>query len=63
MAGLTSTDDYVNEWRRVARPCAGEPQAAARAEAERLVVEYDSDRVRKLVEHGGRATEPEQDEQ
>ena len=60
VAGLTSTDDYVTQWRRVTQPCEGDPQAAARAEGERLIAEYDSERVRTLVERGGLATEPEQ---
>ena len=59
VAGLTDADDYVREWRRVTAPCEGDPQAAAKAEAERLQAEYDRDRIQKLVNRGGLDTERE----
>ena len=36
VAGLTTTDDYVNEWRRVATSVEGDAIAAAHATAQRL---------------------------
>ncbi len=53
VAGLTNADDYVLEWRRSTQPCSGNPQVAAQTEAERLQHEYDSERVRALVNNGG----------
>ena len=53
IAGLTDADDYVLQWRRDSKPCAGNPEEAARTEAERLQQEYTRDRVRALVDNGG----------
>ncbi|MEM7091861.1 MAG: virulence factor [Actinomycetota bacterium] len=53
VAGLTDADDYVLEWRRVAVPFDGEPEAGARGEAERLQELYTRERVRSLVDAGG----------
>ena len=53
VAGLTDADDYVLEWRRVAVPFDGDPQAGAQAEAERLQDDYPRERVRALVDNGG----------
>ena len=53
VAGLTDADDYVLQWRRVTQPCTGDPEDAAKAEAERLQELYGRDRVRALVESGG----------
>lgn len=53
VAGLTNADDYVLQWRRVSEPCAGDPEVAARTEAERLQDLFDRDRVRALVDNGG----------
>lgn len=61
VAGLTTTDDYVLQWRRVTKPCDGDPQSAAQTEAKRLQTEYNNDRVRKLVEAGGLSSETEQE--
>ena len=58
VAGLTDADDYVQQWRRSSQPSEGDPELAARAEAERLQGLYDSDRVRTLVDNGGLETEP-----
>jgi hypothetical protein len=53
VAGLTDADAYVLQWRRVSQPCAGDPRAAARSEAERLQQQYSRERVRALAENGG----------
>ena len=53
VAGLTDTDSYVQQWRRVARPLTGEPQTAAETEAARLEDTYDRDRLEELVAAGG----------
>lgn len=56
VAGLTETDDYVNEWRRVAASVGGDPVAAAHATAEQLDSEHPRDVLEALVANGGLAT-------
>ena len=56
VAGLTETDDYVNEWRRVAASVDGDPAAAAHATAEQLDTEHPRDVLEALVANGGLAT-------
>jgi len=56
VAGLTETDDYVNEWRRVAASVDGDPVAAAHATAEQLDSEHPRDVLEALVANGGLAT-------
>ena len=59
IAGLTSADDYVQEWRRVSQPCEGsDPEHLARTEAERLQDLYPRDRLRELAGNGGLEPEP-----
>jgi hypothetical protein len=53
VAGLTETDAYVQQWRRVARPIEGDPTTAADTEAERLEATYHRDRLEQLVAGGG----------
>ena len=47
-AGLSGTDAYLNEWRRVSVP--GEDPAA---EAARIEAEYDNARLRALIANDG----------
>jgi len=54
VAGLTSTDDYVNEWRKVARPLTDEdPATQARALADKLDAECPRPILEALVANGG----------
>ncbi|MEM9203401.1 MAG: virulence factor [Actinomycetota bacterium] len=53
VAGLTTTDDYVNEWRRVATSVDGDPIAAAHATAEQLDNDISRDVLKALVANGG----------
>jgi len=54
VAGLTSTDDYVNEWRKVSEPLASEDAATeAQARADALTTEYSEERLEALVWTGG----------
>ena len=55
-SGASSTDDYLEDWRR-ADPYEvdGEVEAIADAEAARLDTEYDKDALRALIENGGHA--------
>jgi len=60
VAGLTDADDYVLEWRRASQPLTGDPEVAAKAEAERLEELYPRDRLRELVGNGGLEPEDQQ---
>jgi hypothetical protein len=54
--GAKDADAYMAEWRK-ATPyeVEGEPDAVAAAEAARLEAEFDSARLKALIETGGRA--------
>jgi hypothetical protein len=54
-AGAAETDAYLAEWRR-AEPydVEGEPDAVAAAEAARIELEYDTGRLRALIDNDGR---------
>ena len=54
--GAKDADAYLAEWRK-ADPyeVAGEPDAVAAAEAARLEAEYDTVRLRALIDNNGRA--------
>ncbi len=52
-AGKKTAQDYVGEWRRVARPCGVDLADEAAAEAARLEVEYTKQRLFDLVDAGG----------
>jgi len=55
--GADSTDDYLADWRRgTPEPCGDDLQAEAEARAAQLEADYPSERVRILVENGGRDT-------
>ncbi|HAE08978.1 MAG: hypothetical protein EBY34_00155 [Alphaproteobacteria bacterium] len=54
--GADSTDDYLAEWRRSApEECGEDLDAEAAARAAALDTEYTPERVRALVENGGKA--------
>ena len=55
IAGLTATDDYVNEWRRQASTPDGDPAEAARGIAAAFEHDYPRDRLEALVANGGLA--------
>ena len=53
--GLTGTDAYLAEWRRgEPEPCGDDIEAEADATLARLENEYGRDRLRQLVDNGGR---------
>ncbi|MGI9406617.1 MAG: virulence factor [Hyphomicrobiaceae bacterium] len=58
-SGAAGTDDYLADWRRAdPEDIEGDDlEALANAEAERLTADYDKDRVKALIDNGGRATE------
>lgn len=53
--GAVDTDAYLAEWRRGApEPCGDDLEAEADATVARLESEYGRDRLRQLVDNGGR---------
>ena len=52
-AGKRAASDYIEEWRRTARPCGDDLEAEANAEAARLEAAYTRERLAALVEAGG----------
>ena len=54
--GASDTDAYLAEWRKAdPYPLDGDPQSIAEAEAARLETEYDSERLKALIDNEGRA--------
>lgn len=54
--GARDTDSYLAEWRKAAPyEVAGEPEEIAKAEAARIEAEYDSGRLKALIDNEGRA--------
>ncbi len=53
VAGLTATDDYVNEWRRVTTTPDGDPVAAAQAIAAAFENDIPREQLEALVANGG----------
>lgn len=54
-AGRGSSDQYLEDWRRVSTNHTGSPQEAARAEAERLEAAFDDDLLEKMIKAGGKS--------
>jgi hypothetical protein len=55
-SGASETDAYLADWRRADPvPCGDDIEAEADAAAARLEAEYDPERLKALVAHGGRA--------
>ena len=53
VAGLTNTDSFFAEWRRVAARCNGDMAATVAAEVARLEDAYPGDRLERLIRAGG----------
>ena len=53
-AGLIGTDTYLEEWRRLSRPCGEDLDAEVAHEAEMLVETYDDDVLGRLVRADGK---------
>lgn len=52
--GAEDTDSYLAEWRKAAAYAVdGDPDQIAEAEAQRLEVEYDKDRIKALIANNG----------
>jgi hypothetical protein len=52
-AGLRAYNDYIEEWRKVARACGDDIEAEVTAETERLETTYDKHRLAELIQYGG----------
>jgi len=52
-AGLIGTDSYLEEWRREARPCGDDLDAAVAAVAAQLEDDYTDERLERLVRASG----------
>jgi hypothetical protein len=57
-AGKRSYNEYIEEWRKVARDCGADLEAEVNAEVERLETEYDKHRLAELIQSGGVAGGP-----
>ena len=57
-AGKRAYNDYIEEWRKVARGCGDDLEAEVNAEVERLETEYDRHRLAELIQSGGVAGGP-----
>ncbi|MDG2027047.1 MAG: virulence factor [Acidimicrobiales bacterium] len=62
VAGLTDTNDYVQEWRRVSTTVDGDPAAAAQDTADTIHSDYPRDRLEALVAAGGLEPDGGQDQ-
>jgi hypothetical protein len=52
-AGKRGYNEYIEEWRKVARGCSDDMEAEVSAEVERLETEYDKHRLAELIQSGG----------
>ena len=52
-AGKRAYNDYIEEWRKVQRPCGDDIEAEVRAESDRLDAEYSKHRLAELIISGG----------
>ena len=52
-AGKRAYNEYIEEWRKVARDCGPDLEAEVNAEVERLETEYDKHLVAELIQSGG----------
>ena len=56
--GADSTDNYLSEWHRSApQECGDDLEAEAMAWASALEKEYTKEKIRRLVENGGKAVD------
>jgi hypothetical protein len=57
-AGKRTYNEYIEEWRKVARDCGDDLEREVNAEVERLEAEYDKHRLAELIQTGGVAGGP-----
>jgi len=58
IAGRTTAQEYVAEWRRVSHPLVGPAATAAESLAARLDAEYPNERLHSLIENAGWEPDP-----
>jgi hypothetical protein len=52
-AKMAGNDAYLEQWRQVISKCGADLQAAADAAAAKLELDYDDDRLARMVKSGG----------
>lgn len=52
-AGKQAYGDYIEQWRKIQRPCGDDIEAEARAESERLEAKYTRHHLAELIMSGG----------
>ena len=52
-AGKRAYNDYIEEWRKVARACGDDVESEVKAEVDRLEAGYDKHRLAALILSGG----------
>lgn len=52
-AGLSGTDAYLEEWRRVTAPCGDDLKSEVAAAAGQIEAEYDMSRLKSLIQQHG----------
>lgn len=58
-AGKGSSDAYLSDWQRNARPCGDDLQAEASAEAARLEAQFSDEDLERLIRAKGLAKPPD----
>lgn len=53
VAGKTTTDEYIAEWREETRPCGEDLETETERETQRIDEAYPPDRLRSLARNGG----------
>jgi hypothetical protein len=54
-AGKGSSDQYLEDWRRVSKTCSGPMEDQAKAQAEQLEAAFDDALLERMVKAGGQA--------
>jgi len=57
-AGKGSSDAYLADWQRTARPCGDDLQAEANAEAARLEAQFSDEDLERLIRSKGLVSPP-----
>jgi hypothetical protein len=52
-AGKRAYNDYIEEWRKIARACGDDIESEVNAEVELLETTYDKHRLATLIQSGG----------
>jgi cvfA/B/C family virulence factor len=52
-AGKRAYNDYIEEWRKIARACGDDLESEVTAETEKLETTYDKHRLAALIQSGG----------